>query len=249
MVLLEWKCHGILTYNDMSFIFLLWAVVISKLLYLLFWVYTPLPLKPDLESHLNQTFHLELLGLENFVESTSDVAKHYAQVTTYSKSLRLQCATCLSAVRASVLAQLCGKTRYLFPTYPGSPSENGFMEPKYLALWRLRRTPLAHHLTFGEPGSLGLVSPALPISVGELPWKQYIQIVSYNIMGNPKKQTHFIGNLHSSPYPPNQSCGQWICHRPLNDDSPNTIPKPSKTRTEIQTKSINILHTFIHCCL
>ena len=36
-----------------------------------------------------------------------------------------------------------------------SPSENGFMEPEYLAFRRWWRTPLAHHLTFGEPGSVG----------------------------------------------------------------------------------------------
>ena len=153
------------------------------------------------------------LGWTYFVKSTS-VAKHYAQVIrslpnpnlfAYNVQLVFQPSgqqrkTSVYNVQSfpSVLAQSCGKTRYLFPTYPGSPSENGFMEPKYLVLWRLWRTPLAHHLTFGEPGSLGLVSPALPISAGELPWKQYIQIVSYNIMGNPKKQTHFIGNLHSS---------------------------------------------------
>ena len=42
-----------------------------------------------------------------------------------------------------------------------SPSENGFMEPKYLAFWRWWRTPLAHHLT-KVIGSLGYVSKGLP---------------------------------------------------------------------------------------
>ena len=39
------------------------------------------------------------------------------------------------------------------PRDPGSPSENGFMEPKYLAFRFGDCTPLRHPLSFGEPGS------------------------------------------------------------------------------------------------
>ena len=38
---------------------------------------------------------------------------------------------------------------------PITQTENGVMEAKYLACCFGDDTPLAHHLTFGEPGSLG----------------------------------------------------------------------------------------------
>ena len=41
------------------------------------------------------------------------------------------------------------------PRDPGSPKLRMVMEPKYLAFRFGDCTPLAHHLTFGEPGSLG----------------------------------------------------------------------------------------------
>ena len=41
------------------------------------------------------------------------------------------------------------------PRDPITETENGFMEPKYLAFRFGDCTPLAHHLTFGLPGSLG----------------------------------------------------------------------------------------------
>ena len=50
---------------------------------------------------------------------------------------------------------------YFFPRDPGSPPENGVMDLKYLAEEVINidyKTPLAHHLTFGKPASLGHIN-------------------------------------------------------------------------------------------